>query len=234
MVKISNQSFYIAIGRVPQKTSMRIEKLKKYYTYHAPIYDLTRWAFLLGRRKSVHTLSNIANIQENPNILEIGCGTGKNLKQLAAHYPQANIYGIDLSEPMLRKAQRKLSQKQITLINAPYTRNTFPNLKFDLIVCSYSLSMFDNVAGALATITHHLSDHGYLLVTDFYATPFKLFEKWMALNHVDCNLYLYHLLRTNSEPTWKILYDRVFSAYGGLWKYSFLIQQKVIRAAENP
>ncbi|MBT3601545.1 MAG: class I SAM-dependent methyltransferase [Candidatus Latescibacteria bacterium] len=211
---------------------MRAEKLKKYYTYHAPIYDLTRWSFLLGRKKSIHTLSKIVPNQKNLKILEIGCGTGKNLKHLATEYPQAEIYGIDLSESMLQKAQKKCTQ-QITLINAPYKKSTFPGQKFNLIICNYSLSMFDNVPNALSAIEHHLSDDGYLLVTDFHATPFKLFEKWMAINHVDCNAYLYHLLLKNQDQRWKTLYDKVFSAYGGLWSYYFLIKQKVKYVVEN-
>jgi S-adenosylmethionine-diacylgycerolhomoserine-N-methlytransferase len=39
-------------------------------------------------------------------VLEIGCGTGRNLIALAEIYPSAQLYGIDISSEMLETAKR--------------------------------------------------------------------------------------------------------------------------------
>ena len=54
--------------------------LDRYYRWHAHFYDATRWAFLFGRK----ALIRLAAKQLQPRrILEVGCGTGKNLAELA-------------------------------------------------------------------------------------------------------------------------------------------------------
>jgi len=44
-------------------------------------------------------------------VLDIACGTGRTLKQIRATLPKASLYGIDLSDAYLRKANESLSQK---------------------------------------------------------------------------------------------------------------------------
>ena len=83
------------------------EKMDKMYRYQRYIYDLTRKYYLLGR----DSLINEMKISEGDNVLEIGCGTGRNLAILARKYPQTNFYGLDASAAMLETAQNKINQK---------------------------------------------------------------------------------------------------------------------------
>src|SRR5258705_4591589 len=49
----------------------------RYYRWHAHFYDVTRWAFLFGRT----ALIRLAAGQLRPRrILEVGCGTGRILR----------------------------------------------------------------------------------------------------------------------------------------------------------
>ncbi len=82
------------------------DALRRYYRLHAPLYDATRWSFLFGRTGLV-TLSR----QRQPGvrrILEIGCGTGKNLESIARAFPEAEIRGLDLSAEMLEQAGKRV------------------------------------------------------------------------------------------------------------------------------
>ena len=79
--------------------------LEKYYRFHSRIYDATRWIFLFGRDRLV---KEIAASFQPTRILEIGCGTGKNLVRLREMFPGVDLTGLDLSQDMLEVARKKL------------------------------------------------------------------------------------------------------------------------------
>ncbi|MGB4876086.1 MAG: class I SAM-dependent methyltransferase, partial [Candidatus Competibacter sp.] len=72
--------------------------LTRYYRWHAPLYDATRWSFLFGRAALIR---GIALHRRPRRILEVGCGTGANLLRLSRWFPDADITGLDLSADML-------------------------------------------------------------------------------------------------------------------------------------
>ena len=61
------------------------------------IYDLTRKYYLLGRDRLIIGLRPTSG----DAVLEIGCGTGRNLTIAAKHYPAARFFGVDVSTVML-------------------------------------------------------------------------------------------------------------------------------------
>jgi ubiquinone/menaquinone biosynthesis C-methylase UbiE len=54
--------------------------------------------------------NDVIGEQRSPRILDIACGTGRTLRQLRATFPDAALYGVDLSSAYLRKANQLLSQ----------------------------------------------------------------------------------------------------------------------------
>lgn len=46
------------------------------------------------------------------SVLEIGCGTGRNLKLMAEAYPALRLTRIDISDEMLKFARAKLARTQ--------------------------------------------------------------------------------------------------------------------------
>ncbi|MEZ4622108.1 MAG: class I SAM-dependent methyltransferase [Caldilineaceae bacterium] len=88
---------------MPASTATAVETdpqtLTRYYRFHAKLYDLTRWSFLFGREALIRTLPGCCRATR---ILEVGCGTGKNLMVLAAAFPAAEITGVDLSPDIAR------------------------------------------------------------------------------------------------------------------------------------
>ncbi|HAW82091.1 MAG TPA: class I SAM-dependent methyltransferase, partial [Balneola sp.] len=116
------------------------DSVSSYYKVHSKIYDLTRWSILFGRDR---LLEVIPTDFQPERVLDLGCGTGKHLVKLAERFPEAKIIGVDASKEMLNKASVKIkSFDHIELAHT--TLNTFlnSNNSFDLIVCSYSLTMF--------------------------------------------------------------------------------------------
>ena len=68
------------------------EKMDKMYRRQRYFYDLTRKYYLLGRDRLLEKI----NVRAGENILEIGCGTGRNLIILAKKFPGANFSVLTL------------------------------------------------------------------------------------------------------------------------------------------
>jgi S-adenosylmethionine-diacylgycerolhomoserine-N-methlytransferase len=189
--------------------------LKNYYKLHSRIYDATRWSFLFGRKAIVEHLAAQTDPQR---ILEVGCGTGKNLALLAKRFPKAHITGVDVSSDMLSVAQRKLAHlgSRVSLIDQPYPVSLSNSQKYDAILFSYALSMFNpGWDTAISAAIDDLNNGGTLAVVDFHNTPISAFRRWMGVNHVRMEGHLLPvLMQRTANPSHEIR-----RAYGGLWKY---------------
>lgn len=193
--------------------------LQRYYRFHAAIYDMTRWSFLFGRDQIIRELK----LQPGQSLLEIGCGTGKNLEKIKTLYPGTELYGIDLSEHMLQKASEKLRiYRDVELVHGTFGEHAF-NRKFDLVLCSYMLSMTGSeLENILQSITQHLHDGGQIAVADFHHTRLPWFELWMQKNHVSMSGNLTeHLCEYFTSGL-----VRLKPAYGGIWKYVLFTGEK--------
>ena len=76
------------------------------YTNMADYYDVIMTSGYYDYAKIVDSL---VSHQPERNVLEIGCGTGLILEELAKRQPQLPITGIDLTAPMLKIAEKRLA-----------------------------------------------------------------------------------------------------------------------------
>ena len=112
-----------------------------YYRWQSVIYDATRWSFLFGRSA---VLDRVASLVEPKRILEVGCGTGRNLAELARRFPKAQLTGLDVSADMLALTEKKMvaEGERVKLVRRRYDAPVCEG-GFDLVLCSYALSMFN-------------------------------------------------------------------------------------------
>ena len=208
---------------LPVETCETHDPLAGYYRWHAGIYDLTRWAFLFGRSAVIRQVNR--HMMMPQRILEIGCGTGKNLVTLAERFPKAQIMGLDLSRDMLDRARAKVKGygARVGLLHRRYDAPVALNQKFDLIVLSYSLTMinpgFDEV---LRLCREDLSERGLIAVVDFHQSRWTWFSRWMGVNHVRMEGQVLDELRHHFQP----LVCEVKHGYGDLWRYLMFIGRK--------
>lgn len=159
------------------------------YRHQRWIYDATRKYYLLGRDRMLAQIGPA----KGAHILEIACGTGRNLDLVDRRYPGCNLYGLDISSQMLATARSKLGERAtLALGNAcdfdPLT--LFGRQSFDHVFLSYSLSMIPDWQAALSEALRHVADGGSLHVVDFgdqagLPKPFKtLLLKWLEQFHV--------------------------------------------------
>jgi S-adenosylmethionine-diacylgycerolhomoserine-N-methlytransferase len=130
------------------------------------IYDFTRKYYLFGR----DTL--IAGLAAKPGmrVLEVACGTGRNLAKVAKAWPGVRLFGLDISAEMLKSARAALGAEARlgegdacsfdpqSLLGEP---------AFERIVLSYSLSMIPDWEGALDHAAGQLAPGGALHIVDF-------------------------------------------------------------------
>ncbi|MCB0662920.1 MAG: class I SAM-dependent methyltransferase, partial [Saprospiraceae bacterium] len=144
--------------------------MQHYYRFQSKIYDLTRWAFLFGRHSILRHIPY--NRMDTFTCLEVGCGTGHNLKTLATMYPNANLIGMDVSREMYEIALRKMQPfgHRIRLQNRPYHFNDRTREgEIDVILFSYALTMINPQWQDLLQRAYlDIKPGGRILVVDFH------------------------------------------------------------------
>lgn len=164
------------------------------YRYQRHIYDLSRKFYLFGRDR----LLDLLPVSEGSSVLEMGCGTGRNLVCLARRRPTARLFGADVSAEMLATARASLDRagltRKVDLAQAaadgfdPMT--AFGVAQFDVIYFSYVLSMIPDWEPAVRRALAMLRPGGTLAVVDFAdqgAAPAwrrVILLNWLKLFHV--------------------------------------------------
>ncbi len=99
-------------------------------------------------------------------ILDLACGSGAFLENLAATFPRARIMGVDLSEPYLQEARRRSGVRSLSLANAEHL--PFADASLDAVTCIYLFhELPPRVRGAVAReIARVLKPGGLLALAD--------------------------------------------------------------------
>ncbi len=165
--------------------------MDRMYRRQRHIYDITRKFYLLGRDELIAGLAPPAGA----SVLEIGCGTGRNLICTARRYRDVRAYGVDISQQMLATARAEITraglQTRIAVAQADATdfdpQTLFGVRAFERIFISYALSMIPPWRDAVAQAATLLAPGGSLHIVDFgdqAALPIAfriLLRSWLEL-----------------------------------------------------
>jgi S-adenosylmethionine-diacylgycerolhomoserine-N-methlytransferase len=181
------------------------------YRHQRHVYDLTRKYYLLGRDRLIEGLG----VPPGGTVLELGCGTGRNLIQAARRYPDARFFGIDISQPMLETAaaavarqgfsgRTALAKGDATAFDASVL---FGQPAFDRIFISYALSMIPGWERTIPTALAALAPGGSLHIVDFGQQDglprwFRSgLRAWLAKFHVEPRDSLREVLESECQRT---------------------------------
>lgn len=112
--------------------------MEKLYSFYSPFYDYFFGALLgPGRRQAFNYLKH----QPHQRILEIGVGPGSTLE---FYPPPTELVGIDISAPMIKRAQEKASKlnggnrHEFHVMDACHL--DFPDNSFDVVMAAYVIT----------------------------------------------------------------------------------------------
>ncbi|MEI9424455.1 class I SAM-dependent methyltransferase [Mesorhizobium sp. Cs1299R1N1] len=181
------------------------------YRWQRHIYDLTRKYYLLGRDRMIAGL----DVPPGGTVLELGCGTGRNILLAARAYPDARFFGLDISAEMLETAGKAIDREglsdRVTLARADATDFDAEALygveRFDRIFVSYSLSMIPGWEKTVSAALAALAPTGSLHIVDFGQQEglpgwFRtLLRGWLKKFHVTPRESLRDVLESEAERT---------------------------------
>jgi S-adenosylmethionine-diacylgycerolhomoserine-N-methlytransferase len=125
-----------------------------------------------------------------------------------------------IASDMLKIARRKTAG--VKLIQQSYEAPLTGD--FDLVLFSYALTMFNpGWEKAIQAAKADLSPGGLLAIVDFSHTGSVMFRRWMGINHVRMEGYLWPVSRAAFEP----MVDEIRAAYAGIWHYGIFIGSKL-------
>ncbi|RWD77982.1 class I SAM-dependent methyltransferase [Mesorhizobium sp.] len=196
-------------ARHAEPPARHAELMDGVYRWQRHIYDLTRKYYLLGRDRLIAGL----DVPAGGTVLELGCGTGRNLVLAARRYPDARFFGLDISAEMLETATAAIAREglsgRVTLARGDATdfsaKALFAVESFDRIFVSYSLSMIPGWEKTVSAALAALSPGGSLHVVDFgqqEALPRwfrKLLRGWLRKFHVEPREALRSVMASESE-----------------------------------
>ena len=194
------------------------------YRYQRHIYDLTRKYYLLGRDRMIRDL----DVPAGGAVLELGCGTGRNLALIARAYPAARLCGLDISTGMLETAAVSIRRAgladRVTLARGDASSfralDHFGRDGFDRVVISYSLSMIPPWRRTIVAALDALAPGGSLHIVDFGAQErlpswFRAaLRAWLARFHVTPRDSLREVLESECQRIGASLrYETLYRGY---------------------
>lgn len=135
----------------------------KTYARWAPVYDVVFGSvFENARRMAVEASERVGG-----RILEVGVGTGISLPYYSS---KSRVVGIDISEPMLKVARRRVINdrlehvEQLEVMDAENLE--FPVASFDVVVAQYVVNTVPNPEIALDEFLRVLRPGGELVIVN--------------------------------------------------------------------
>ena len=156
------------------------ETITKAYARWAPLYDLVFGAvFEQGRHAAIAAAERVGG-----RILEVGVGTGISLP----YYSSAlRICGVDISEPMLRKAQQRVAEQGLANVESLLVMDAehlnFADASFDVVVAQYVITTVPNPEATLDEFARVLRPGGEIILVSRVGAEAgmrRALEKWFA------------------------------------------------------
>jgi ubiquinone/menaquinone biosynthesis C-methylase UbiE len=155
------------------------EKNREVFDNLAPHYDkipiIARWVQSV-QKKVVRSLK----LKPSTTVLDVGCGTGHLLIQLAPHIKK--VVGIDLSQKMLDHAKEKTARfNNVELVKGSVTSLPFERNSFDYVIATEMFHHVEKPIAALKEMKRVVKHNGFVIVADIHIPPIVLMNLFFKL-----------------------------------------------------
>ena len=162
------------------KQEMETSSIKKIYAAYSRIYDFIfkRWFY----PRQQHVIQSL-HLKEGQRVLDLGVGTGLSLP---LYPPNVRVTGVDLSDSMLREAQKKIRQERlghVTLLEMDAGRLAFADDAFDVVIAAFVISVVPDPIQVIAEIKRVSKPGGRIVIINHFQSQNKLIarvEKWLS------------------------------------------------------
>jgi phosphatidylethanolamine/phosphatidyl-N-methylethanolamine N-methyltransferase len=152
-----------APGQAGDPAVLDNKHVKNSYARWAPVYDLVFALVLRPGRKAAAAAAD----RPGGHVLDVGVGTGLELPMFDR---RTRLTGIDLSEPMLRRAQRRICAKALGnvegLVVMDAARLAFRDAHFDAVVAPYVLTVVPDPHGSLDELARVVKPGGEIILVN--------------------------------------------------------------------
>lgn len=150
------------------------ERISRVYSIYSSFYDIIFGKiFQRSRIAAIHLL----DINPGEKILEIGVGTGLSLPLYPSH---CNVVGIDLSERMLEKGERKVEHyklRNITLHRMDATSLDFETDSFDSVLATYVMTTLPDPKRTMSEIIRVCKEGGKIVLVNHFSNGNPLLSR---------------------------------------------------------
>jgi ubiquinone/menaquinone biosynthesis C-methylase UbiE len=112
----------------------------------------------------LEALMTAAAPQPGERVLDIGCGSGTTVLELAARVgPSGHVIGADIAEPSVAQAQRRIAAadlRQAEVIVADPSTHAFPAASFDLVCSRLGVMFFADPTATFRNIRRAIKPTG--------------------------------------------------------------------------
>ena len=171
--------------RVDTLASIDNANVEEAYARWAPIYDLVFAAVMRPGRKAAAAAAS----RDGERVLDVGVGTGLELPMFTR---STRLVGVDLSEPMLKRAQDRVSKEGLTnvegLIKMDAMNLAFPDASFDCTVAPYVLTVVPDPQATLNELARVTKPGGEIVLVNHIGAesgPIAAIEGWMGRRSAD-------------------------------------------------
>lgn len=154
--------------------------IEKAYARWAPVYDLVFGPlFDVGRRTATNAATRIGG-----RILNVGVGTGLELPYFDKSH---EVVGVDISEPMLRKAQERIEREKLANVKGLCVMDganlAFADGSFDCVVAQFVITTVPQPEKTLDEFARVLKPGGEIVLVNHIGAERGLrasFERWFS------------------------------------------------------
>jgi len=147
------------------------EDVQKTFNSIAGNYDKLNSIMSLGTHQSWRKKATSKIVVGVNDVLDLCCGTADWTIMLAKQYPHAKVTGLDFSQEMLKLAQQKVGQAEVTnvtLESGDAMDLRFPDNSFDVVTIGFGLRNVPDADQVLKEIHRVLRPNGEIVCLEAF------------------------------------------------------------------
>ncbi len=160
-----------------KSTADRIEETNQYFEKWSDTYESSYMQRLIFDRAHRAVIERTPGDLQPKRILDVGCGTGRLLRRAGHRWPEARLFGIDLTEGMVCQAHRLTPGAAFAVSQAE--KLPLPDASLDLALSTVSFHHWADQAEGVRQVAHVLRPGGVFILADM-AVPYWI---WLIMRH---------------------------------------------------